>query len=271
MTRKLKAALAIAAVAAASQAFADVTLYQVENLRGRAFTAQSDIPNLERFGFNDRASSVEVTGDRRDRWEVCENAGYSGRCAVLRPGSYNSILAMGLNNRISSVRQIAWDERVSDNRYAPVYREEYRSDFRRRDGERLFEARVTQVRAVVAGPTQRCWIEREQVVGNPPSSNVGGAVAGALIGGILGHQIGGGSGRDAATALGAIGGAAIGANSGSSAQVISQDVQRCEQRVSARPDYYDVSYVFEGREHRVQMAQPPGAHVLVNGAGEPRG
>lgn len=271
MTRNLKAALAIAAAAVASQAFADVTLYQVENLRGRAFTATADVPNLERFGFSDRASSVEVTGDRRERWEVCEDVGYGGRCAVLRPGSYSSILAMGLNNRISSVRRIDVDAPIADNRYAPLYREE-RIDYRRRDGERLYEARVTDVRAVVSGPTQRCWVEREQIVTNQPSTNVGGAVAGAVIGGILGHQIGGGSGRDAATALGVVGGAAVGANAGSGQRVVTQDVQRCEQRMSnARPDYYDVSYVFEGREHRVQMAVPPGSHIVVNGNGEPRG
>ncbi|MES2785775.1 MAG: beta/gamma crystallin-related protein [Pseudomonadota bacterium] len=270
MTKHLKAALAIATAALASQAFADVTLYQVENLRGRAITATGDIPNLEGYGFNDRASSIEVTGDRRDRWEVCEGAGYTGRCAVLRPGAYNTILSLGLNNRISSVRQIRGDEVVADSRYAPAWRE----DYRRRDSERLFEARVVDVRAVVAGPTQqRCWIEREQVVSNAPANNVGGAVAGALIGGILGHQIGGGSGRDAATALGAVGGAAIGANNIGTpgSRVVTQDVQRCEQRANyGRPDYYDVSYVFEGREHRVQMATPPGATVLVNGNGEPR-
>jgi uncharacterized protein YcfJ len=52
---------------------------------------------------------------------------------------------------------------------------------------------------------------------------------------------------------------------------VTQDVQRCTN-VSGpvRPDYWDVTYVFRGREHHVQMSTPPGATITVNGNGEPR-
>lgn len=274
-----KSALAIAAALLATSAMADVTFYQNENFAGQSITATTDIRNFERFGFNDRASSVVVRGDRDDRWEVCEDARFEGRCVVLRPGQYASVRGMGLNDRISSVRMISVDERIADNRYAPVYAVApvYTTDYRRRPDERLYEARVTTVRAVVGTPQQRCWIEREQVgtTNNSNSPNLGGAVAGALIGGILGHQIGGGSGKDAATALGVVGGAALGANSGNYGnygnQVVTQDVQRCTNAVNQRPDYYDVGYIFEGREHRVQLQSPPqGSTIIVNSAGEPR-
>ena len=54
-------------------------------------------------------------------------------------------------------------------------------------------------------------------------------------------------------------------------QVATQDVQRCDNPPQqARPDYYDVIYVFRGQEHRVQMATPPGATITVNEQGEPR-
>ncbi len=254
-------------VPVASQA----TFYENENFQGRSFTTGLPIPNFERFGFNDRASSAEVVGER---WEVCEDTSFRGRCIVLRPGRYASLAAMGLNNRASSVRAINNNTRIEDNRYAPVA--ELGRDYRRRDGERLYEATVTSVRAVVGtADQQRCWVERGQVgTTERGSANVPGAVIGGIIGGILGHQVGGGSGKDIATIGGVVGGAAIGANVGRDrAPVVStQDVQRCENvAVQVRPDYWDVTYFFRGQEHRVQMSVAPGATVTVNEQGEPRG
>jgi len=81
-----------------------VTFYEGREFRGRSFVADRPIGNLERFGFNDRASSAVVSGST---WEVCDNAGFSGRCAVLRPGEYASLDQMGMNNSISSARPVA--------------------------------------------------------------------------------------------------------------------------------------------------------------------
>ena len=61
---------------------------------------------------------------------------------------------------------------------APTY------EYRQRANERVYEAPVTSVRAVMGPPEQRCWVEREQVVERGKDvAAVGGAVAGALIGG----------------------------------------------------------------------------------------
>jgi uncharacterized protein YcfJ len=126
------------------------------------------------------------------------------------------------------------------------------------------------VHAVVGPPQQRCWVERQDV----PSSgaNVPGAVIGGVIGGILGHQVGGGHGRDLATVGGAVAGAAIGGNVNRGPDgVVSQDVQRCDYVPSnAAPDYWDVTYVFRGVEHHVQMSAPPGPSITVSEDGEPR-
>jgi len=148
-----------------------------------------------------------------------------------------------------------------------------RRDYRRRNQEALYEAQVTSARAVV-GPNsgQRCWIEREEVV-QQPQRNVPGAIAGAVIGGILGHQIGNGSGRDIATVGGAVAGAAVGSNvgrNGFGGQVQTQDVQRCTQAGNGQPEYWDVTYTFNGIGHRVQMTTQPGRTILVNANGEPR-
>ena len=149
----------------------------------------------------------------------------------------------------------------------PVY------DYRRRQGEPLYEAPVTYVRAVVGPPEQRCWVERQVVDTRSAGINVPGAVVGGVVGGILGHQIGSGRGRDIATGIGAATGAVVGANVGRDAPgtVYTQDVQRCANvPTAARLDYWDVTYNFRGYDHRVQTTIPPGATILVNAQGEPR-
>ena len=117
MNTLLRNTLAVAGLVFAAQEAAQITFYEGENFGGRSFTAERQIRDFSRFGFNDRAASVVVTGDR---WEVCEDAGFAGRCVVLRPGQYRSLAAMGLNNRVSSVRDVSRDARFDDNRYAPV-------------------------------------------------------------------------------------------------------------------------------------------------------
>ncbi len=243
-----------------------IAFYEEEGFRGRHFTATQEVRNFQRYGFNDRASSAVVLGDR---WEVCEDARFGGRCVVLRPGRYPSLSAMGLNDRVSSARTVNRNTRIQDNRYAPTSVAVY--DNRRRQNEQLFQANVTSVRAVVGPPEQRCWIEREQVVQERSGANVPGAIVGAIIGGVLGHQVGGGSGKDIATAGGTVAGAAIGANVGRGGQqVVTQDVQRCTSVPSQRPEFWDVTYVFRGQEHRMQTTFPPGPTVTVNARGEPR-
>ena len=54
-------------------------------------------------------------------------------------------------------------------------------------------------------------------------------------------------------------------------QVYTQDVQKCAAVPgSEKPAYWDVTYVFRGTQHRVQLAAPPGATITVNRRGEPR-
>lgn len=260
---RTRLALALAAAAFATQAAAQVVFYEREGFEGRSFTAERAVRNFERSGFNDRASSAVVLGGR---WEVCEHAQFGGKCIALRPGRYGSLAALGMNDRISSVRAIARSARVDDNRYAPEPVPVY--DNRRRGTERLFEADVTSVRAVVGPPQQRCWTDHQPA--ERGSANVPGAVVGALLGGVLGHQVGSGRGNDAATAGGAIAGGLVGANVGRGGGA-DRDVQRCETTSNAgRPEFFDVTYNFRGQEHRMQTASPPGRTVTVNERGEPR-
>lgn len=267
MNSMLKIALASAGLLAATQAAAGITFYERDGFQGRTFATDKQVGNFERTGFNDRASSVIVTGER---WEVCESARFQGRCVVLRPGQYGSLSSMGLNDRVSSVRIVQRSARVDDNRYAPAPVATH--DYRRRGKERVFDAPVVSARAVMGSSGQRCWMEREQV-SERGALNVPGALMGAVIGGILGHQVGSGRGNDAATVGGAVAGGAIGANVGrnDNRYAYGQDVQRCSGSPrDATPAYWDVTYRFKNQDHRVQMATAPGRTVRVNSQGEPR-
>jgi hypothetical protein len=80
MTFKLKTLLAaamVATLAIATQAAAQVTFYENDNYQGRSFTTQRNVANFERFGFNDRASSVIVMNNRV---EVCDDLRFGGQC-----------------------------------------------------------------------------------------------------------------------------------------------------------------------------------------------
>ncbi len=247
-----------------------VVLFENEGFQGRTFTTTDAVENFRRSGFNDRASSAVVTGGR---WEACEDTGYGGNCVVLRPGQYPSLASLGMNDRISSLRDLRREANIEERRYAPMPM--VSRDYGRRQEERLYEANITSVRAVVEDSGQRCWVEPQQVSQERSGTNVPGALLGAVIGGILGHQVGGGSGKDLATGVGVVAGAAIGGNSGRVADqqvVTTQNVQRCTHNPGqARAAYWDVTYSFRNQDYRVQLNKPPGRTVTVNDQGEPRG
>jgi hypothetical protein len=194
MNRKLQAIFAACGIAMATHAAAQITFYEREGLRGRAVTTDDRIPNLDRIGFNDRVSSLVV---ERGRWEVCEHARFEGRCVVLRPGRYGSLREIGMNNSISSARRMdRGRHHGSEAPPAVVVVPQYEQP-RPHYGPppvavapapryeppppAFYDVPVTSARAVVGPPSQRCWIDREQVAehrrGEP---NIGGAVVGGL-------------------------------------------------------------------------------------------
>jgi len=241
-----KHAIALAAAAFATQAAAQVTLYEREGFEGRPYTSSSYRV--------DSANAASIVISDNNTWEACDNTDFRGYCVRLLPGRYPTIASMGHRNTVASIRMVdARNEPRAD------------SDYRRRRDERVFEVPVANVRAIVGAAEQRCWVEREQVSSRP---SVGGAVVGAVLGGILGHQIGHGGGRDVATVGGAVAGGAIGANVGRDSGF--QDVQRCTTVSDQAPAYWDVTYYFRGIEHRIQMSAPKGPTISVNAAGEPR-
>ncbi len=264
MKKTLFLAVGLAALTLVPVASAQVTLYDREGLRGQVFTADRTIDNLDHYGFNDRASSIVVQGGE---WIVCEHAEFQGQCVTLRPGQYPSLVSLGMNKRISSLRRVHGEPAYS---YAPPPPVPEPYPYYPHHGEALYQADVVAVRAVLGPPQQQCWVEQHQVVTNN-SPNVPGAIIGGVLGGVLGHQIGSGRGNDVATAVGAVGGAAIGANVNRGSQTATQNVQRCaDVPSSAQPAYWDVTYHFRGVEHRAQLGFAPGPTITVNEQGEPR-
>ncbi len=265
----LQAAFAVSAVVLASQAMAQVVLYEGPGFHGRSVVVNGEMRNVERRELGDTARSAVV---EHGRWEVCEQPRFEGRCAVLRRGNYPDLRATGLQWDIASVRPAAEGRHYDDEPQASAG-DDYA--YRRRANERVREVPVEDVRAIMGPPNQHCWVERQAVQAAPnPNANVGGAVVGAIVGGILGHQVGGGSGRDAATVAGAVGGAVVGNNiagrNAAPGYVTTQDVQRC-QTVQGTPAYYEVTYNYRGVHHTVQMSAPPASNtIIVNERGEPR-
>ena len=90
--------------------------------------ASKAAPSPRRSRSEPSIATASTTAPRRwwsqgsDRWEVCDDARFSGRCVVLRPGWYPTLAALGLNDRVSSARIVSRNARVDDDRYAPAPR-----------------------------------------------------------------------------------------------------------------------------------------------------
>ena len=108
MNTILKSTLAAVAVAISAQAAAGITFYEREDFRGQSFTTDRPVRDLDRFGFNNRASSAVVSSGR---WEVCEDSRFRGRCVVLRQGSYESLSRDYSQSNYSSSRLAILDDR----------------------------------------------------------------------------------------------------------------------------------------------------------------
>ena len=116
MNTMWKLLLSVFGLAFAAHAAAQITFYEGENFRGHSFSASQAVQDFQPTGFNDRAQSAVVDAGS---WQVCVDAGFEGRCAVLRPGSYPSLRAMGMSKNISSVRPVDWDGRYESQAPAP--------------------------------------------------------------------------------------------------------------------------------------------------------
>jgi hypothetical protein len=108
MKRLIAAAAVLASLAPAAFA-GQLTLFADSDFRGNQVTLSNIVTNLNELGFNDRTSSIVV---RSGTWQLCEHKDFGGYCAELRPGEYRTL--SGFNDKISSVREVGYDERRHD-------------------------------------------------------------------------------------------------------------------------------------------------------------
>ena len=80
-----------------------LTVFRDENFRGENATFRQDVPDLRRYGFNDRITSLRVAPG--EYWEACERTNYQGRCQVFS-GEERDLRRIGWTDRISSVRRV---------------------------------------------------------------------------------------------------------------------------------------------------------------------
>jgi hypothetical protein len=79
-------------------------LYEYGGFGGRTFAIEGDVvTNLDRTGFNDRASSIRVEGGY---WMFCTDMNFEGTCRTFGPGEY-ATLPWEIDRKISSGRRIS--------------------------------------------------------------------------------------------------------------------------------------------------------------------
>jgi hypothetical protein len=99
--KRLFAAAAVLALCSHAAVAGELTLFADSDFRGARVTVQRDVPDLNRAGMNDRASSMVV---RSGVWLVCEHRDFGGYCAEFGPGEYRGLPRF--NDSISSVREV---------------------------------------------------------------------------------------------------------------------------------------------------------------------
>ena len=260
----LKPLLGIAAVALAAHASAQVTFYEGEHFRGRTFAAAA------KSGTSRRRASTNAPR----RWSSIADAGKSARTQLqgtLRgPAPRQLRLARQHGHGEPDLLGAACHgRRQYDNEVpTPLVRPNY--EYRRRP-ERAGARGAGHVGARGHGPAGAALLGRA----GPGRRKARSERAGCSHrrhprrrprppGRRRQRQ-------DVATIAGAVGGAALGANVDRIRDPQSgREVRRCEHVAGRPPQYWDVTYEYQGVEHRVQMTTPPGPTIAVNAQGEPR-
>ena len=77
-------------------------LYEDAGFRGRHQEVRGSVRDLERIGFNDRVSSIRISGGR---WQICRDANFQGRCIEI-DHSVTDLADHDFNDAASSIRQL---------------------------------------------------------------------------------------------------------------------------------------------------------------------
>lgn len=116
------ALLSLSAAGASAQTTGPVEayLYDFPNFQGSGVTARESIPDLTRYNFADKATSIRILSGQ---WEVCTGVNFTGRCETITADSWD-LTGIDLNNQINAVRPA----RPGGYPARPVYDEDDRYD-----------------------------------------------------------------------------------------------------------------------------------------------
>lgn len=121
----------------------------------------------------------------------------------------------------------------------------------------------------VRTPRQDCHDEQVTHTRAPKDSNrLAGTGLGAVVGGLLGHEVGGGNGKVLATVAGAAAGGYAGNKIEQKMQAgntYTANEQRCVTAYDTTevPNGYEVTYLLDGKQHRVHLDHEPGKTLPV--------
>jgi len=80
-----------------------ITVFQDENFRGQNATFREDVPDLGRYNFGNRITSLRIAPG--EYWEGCESTNYRGRCQIFSQEE-SDLRRIGWSDRISSLRRV---------------------------------------------------------------------------------------------------------------------------------------------------------------------
>ncbi len=78
-------------------------VYANPDFSGQSLRVDGAITHLNRYRFNDKASSIRVRGGS---WEVCTDPNFRGRCEIISYGE-DRLNDIRLNDKITSIRPVA--------------------------------------------------------------------------------------------------------------------------------------------------------------------
>ena len=133
-----------------------MTVFEERDFRGKSATYTNNVANLANTEFNDRISSLKV--GRGERWEICKDANYQGRCVVVS-GEEKDLRNNSWNNMISSFRRIGGGTPVPvpQQPYIVLYSQaNYRGTVTNQSGEASYLNRTAQSVTIGRGIWQFC-------------------------------------------------------------------------------------------------------------------
>jgi hypothetical protein len=112
------ACFAATSLAQYSRSRYEVTLFADPEFSGRSLSLIDDVPDLRRYKFNDRVSSIRIPPG--ETWEICQDVNYGNRCMTLTR-SEPDLSRIGWSDRISSLRRMrrSGSGGYSDRRFEP--------------------------------------------------------------------------------------------------------------------------------------------------------